>query len=86
MDITQIVIIISLLATTTIIVIAGIYLIGILKDIKTVTGLVTTVSNLFEAVNKFISKFKTLSTKEPKEPRESKEPKSTPRSFFKPKK
>lgn len=82
MDITQIIIIISLLATTTIIVIAGIYLIGILKDIKTVTGLVTTVSNLFEAVNKFIARFKTPESKEPKE---SREPKSTPKSFFKPK-
>ena len=48
MDITQIVIIISLLAITTIIIIVGIYVISILKDVKKVTGIVSTVSNLFE--------------------------------------
>jgi len=84
MDITQIVIIISLIATTTIIVIAGIYLIGILKDIKTVTGLVTTVSNLFEAVNKFVARFKTPEkSTHHAEPKESPKP---PKSFFKPRK
>jgi len=66
MDITQIAIIISLLAITTVIVIAGIYVISILKDVKTVTGLVTTVSNLFDAVNKFVAKYNPATKPTPK--------------------
>jgi hypothetical protein len=84
MDITQIVIIISLLAITTVIVIAGIYVISILKDVKKVTGIVSTVSNLFEAVGKFINKLKDF--EKPHRSSEPKEPHSTPKSFFKAKK
>lgn len=87
MDITQIVIIISLLAITTIIVIVGIYVISILKDVKKVTGIVSTVSNLFEAVGKFINKLKDFEKPSHRpESKESKESHSTPKSFFKAKK
>jgi len=57
MDAASIILIISLIAVTVVIVVAGIYLIGILKDVKEVTSLVTVASNLFSVGGKFLTKF-----------------------------
>lgn len=95
MDITQIVIIISLLASTTIIVICGIYLINILKDIKVITSsvakpintfseLLMNFKNIFEIANTYFNRSKKSSKSEHTESHESTH-KSTPKSFFKPK-
>ena len=43
MDIIQVVIIVSLLSVSTIIVISGIYLIGLIKEVKIITSKVNTV-------------------------------------------
>jgi len=73
MDITQITILVCLAAITTIIIIAGIYFIGILQDVKTISAaiakpvhsiseIVTHFTNLFGMVGEYFKKGKTASS------------------------
>ncbi|HBP51487.1 MAG: hypothetical protein US68_C0010G0103 [Candidatus Shapirobacteria bacterium GW2011_GWE1_38_10] len=62
MDITQIVVIISLLAITTVIVVVGIYLIKLIKDLRITVGqtnqIITSVSGPVSSVSEFLMGFK----------------------------
>ena len=62
MDITQIVVVISLLAITTVIVLVGIYLIKLLKELQitvsTTNQIVTSVSGPVSSVSEFLMGFK----------------------------
>ena len=62
MDIVQIVIIISLLSVSTIIVISGIYLIGLIKEIKIITSkaniVVDSIARPVSSISDFIIGFK----------------------------
>jgi len=62
MDIVQIVVIISLLAVSTIIVVSGIYLIGLIKEIKIITAkansVVDSIARPVSSISDFIVGFK----------------------------
>jgi hypothetical protein len=62
MDIVQIVVIISLLSVSTIIVISGIYLIGLIKEIKIITtkanSVVDSIARPVSSISDFIIGFK----------------------------